>query len=362
MDLDKIKPAPLARGVFSPEQILLKDYRPESIFKYPATSVPAAAFPVIDMHTHAWQLTLDVQRWITEMDLANIEKSVILTFETGAGFDAVRQQYAPWPDRFDLWCGFDYTGYDQPGNSWIDHAVAELQRCHKLGAKGVGELGDKGVGEFYSRPVPAYGLHLDDARMQPLFEQCARLHMPVNVHIADPMWMYQPMDHTNDGLMNAYEWRIDKSQPGLLEHEQLIRSFEKAVHNNPHTTFIACHFSNCTYDLSILGKMLDRYPNLYADNAARFAETATIPRHAKAFYEKYQDRLLYGTDLGYDPAMNMEYAAKFYTTTFRILETTDDHFYEHELFTYHWPLYGLGLSNAVLEKIYRLNALKIMQL
>lgn len=362
MDLDKVKPKPLGNVSSSPEHIRLQDYRPQSIFKIPGTPVVKAAFPVIDIHTHAWQPELDVSKWIERMDAANIEKSVVLTFETGAGFDAVTRQYAGYADRFDLWCGFDYTGYDQPGNDWIGHAVAELERCHKMGAKGVGELGDKGLGEFYSRPVAGYGLHLDDPRMKPLFEKCGQLHMPVNIHIADPMWMYLPMDATNDGLMNAYEWRIDHSQPGLLDHPSLIQTFENVVRENPGTIFIACHFANCTYDLSIVGKMLDNYPNLYVDNAARFAETATIPRFAKAFYEKYQDRLLFGTDLGYDPKMDMDYAAKFYRTAFRIMETTDDHFYEHEIFTYHWPLYGLGLSTTVLEKIYRLNALKLMQL
>lgn len=362
MDLDKVKPKPLGNVPSSPEHIRLQDYRPQSIFKIPETSIVKAAFPVIDIHTHAWQPELDVSRWIARMDDANIEKSIVLTFETGAGFDAVTKQYAGYASRFDLWCGFDYTGYDQPGSNWTDHAVAELERCHRMGAKGVGELGDKGLGEFYSRPVAGYGLHLDDPRMKPLFEKCGQLRMPVNIHIADPMWMYLPMDATNDGLMNAYEWRIDQSEPGLLDHAALIQTFENVVRENPGTTFIACHFANCTYDLGIVGKMLDRYPNLYVDNAARFAETATIPRFAKAFYERYQDRLLFGTDLGYDPQMNMDYATKFYRTAFRIMETTDDHFYEHELFTYHWPLYGLGLSATILEKIYRLNALKLMQL
>lgn len=361
MDLEKVKPKPFENAALSPENIRLNDYRPVSIFNIPKTDVLRAAFPVIDMHTHAWQLQLDVRQWVSRMDAANIEKSVVLTFETGAGFDAVVQQYAKYADRFDLWCGFDYTGYDQGDDGWTDHAVAELERCHRMGAKGVGELGDKGLGEFYSRPVAGYGLHLDDPRMQPLFRKCGELNMPVNIHIADPMWMYLPMDAQNDGLMNAYEWRIDHTQPGLLDHGALLQTFETVVRNHPETTFIACHFANCTYDLNIVARLLDTYPNLYVDNAARFAETATIPRVAKAFYERYQDRLLFGTDLGYDLEMNMEYAARFYQVAFRIMESMDDHFYEHGIFTYHWPLYGLGLSRQVLEKIYRLNALKLLQ-
>ena len=153
MDLEKVKPKPFENAALSPENIRLNDYRPVSIFNIPKTDVLRAAFPVIDMHTHAWQLQLDVRQWVSRMDAANIEKSVVLTFETGAGFDAVVQQYAQYADRFDLWCGFDYTGYDQGDDGWTDHAVAELERCHRMGAKGVGELGDKALGEFFSRPV-----------------------------------------------------------------------------------------------------------------------------------------------------------------------------------------------------------------
>jgi len=125
------------------------------------------------------------------------------------------------------------------------------------------------------------------------------------------------------------------------------------VKRHPRTLFIACHFANCCYDLSILGRMLDRYPNLYADIGARFGETAPIPRYMAKFYEKYQDRLLYGTDMGYDPEM--------YRMTFRILETEDEHFYAYDLFGYHWPLHGFGLKDSVLRKVYAENARKILK-
>jgi predicted TIM-barrel fold metal-dependent hydrolase len=132
----------------------------------------------------------------------------------------------------------------------------------------------------------------------------------------------------------------------------MINTLEEAVKNNPGTTFIACHYANTSYDLSILGKLFDRYPNLYADIAARYAETAPVPRATAAFYEKYQDRLVYGTDMGMDASM--------YQITFRILETLDEHFYEHKQFGYHWALNGLGLSDAVLKKIYSDNAKKFL--
>jgi predicted TIM-barrel fold metal-dependent hydrolase len=333
----------------TPENLLLKDYRPKSLYRIPRTQVKKAKFPVIDMHSHPYAKSQEeIKLWIRNMDEAGIEKTIILTQEWGEKFDSIYAVYSQYGDRFEVWCGFDYTGYNQPG--YGPSAVAELERCFKVGARGVGELGDKGKGLFYCKPS-AEGMHLDDPRMDTLLEKCAELGMPVSVHVAEPIWMYEKMDSTNDGLMNAYEWRLD-NKPDIISHAGMLEIFEKAVKRHPRTTFIACHYANCSYDLKILGRLFDLYPNLYADNAARYAETAPIPNYVKAFYEKYQDRLLYGTDMGFDKNM--------YEITFRIMESMDEHFYEIEQFGYHWPLYGYGLSDQVLKKVYNGNAQRIL--
>ena len=335
----------------SPDHLLLKDYQPQSIFEVPKTTVSKARFSAIDMHSHPYAQTKeDLEQWVRQMDAAGIEKTMILTYATGAEFDSLYDVYSAFGDRFSLWCGFDYTGYDQPG--WTKKAITELERCHRTGAIGVGELGDKGLGLTYSHPTPAYGMHINDSRMQPLLKRCGELGMPVNIHVAEPAWMYEAMDATNDGLMNGFKWRIDQQQEGILLHKALMQTLEEALKSNPGTTFIACHFANCSADLSTLGSLLDRFPNLYADISARFGETATIPRFMATFYEKHQDRLLFGTDMGTEPEM--------YEIVFRILETEDEHFYQPAYFNYHWPLYGFGLSDSILKKLYYENAQKIL--
>jgi predicted TIM-barrel fold metal-dependent hydrolase len=163
--------------------------------------------------------------------------------------------------------------------------------------------------------------------------------------------MYQRMDNRNDGLMNAFHWRLD-NQPGIVGHSGMIDILERTVKKHSNTTFMACHFANLDYDLARLGELLEKHPNLYADIAARYAETAPIPRWAAKFYEKHADRLLYGTDMGFDKEM--------YRVTFRILETWDEHFYESEMFSYHWSLNGFGLPDEILRKVYRTNAEKIL--
>jgi len=337
--------------VSAQEDILLKDYDPVSIYKTQKTTIVKAKFPVIDMHSHAYANETEIEQWVKTMDRFGIEKTIIMTMQTGKAFDSIFQLYSKYPKRFDIWCGIDFTGYRDKG--WSKKAIKELERCFNIGAKGVGEISDKGEGILNSKPTAAHGMHIDDERLKPFIQKCGELGMPINVHVADPYWMYLPIDAHNDGLMNAETWSIDRSKENLLLHHELIVTLENAVKENPGTTFIACHFANCSHDLSILGNLLESYPNLYADISARYAETAPVPRYTKYFYEKNQDKLLYGTDMGFEASM--------YQTTFRILETEDEHFYEKDLFSYHWALNGLGLSDVVLKKLYNENAKKIIK-
>jgi predicted TIM-barrel fold metal-dependent hydrolase len=103
----------------------------------------------------------------------------------------------------------------------------------------------------------------------------------------------------------------------------------------------------------MIGRLLKKYPNLYADISARFGETTPIPRYMKKFYEEHANKLIYGTDMGMDPDM--------YKATFRILESADEHFYERELFSYHWACHGFDLDEKTLNRVYYQNALEIIK-
>ncbi|MGC2474989.1 MAG: amidohydrolase family protein [Candidatus Sulfotelmatobacter sp.] len=334
----------------SPNTILLKDYRPVSIHKVPVTHVDKAKFPIIDMHSHPYPKTdTEITTWLKNMDEVNVEKTMILTMTTGKAFDDFYAKYSKYPDRFEVWCGLDFTGYKTA--AFPDSAVKELERGKEKGAKGIGEIHDKGQG-LRSGKSSAPGLHPDDPRVDAIWEKAAELHMPISLHVADPIWMYQPMDKHNDGLMNAFEWRLD-NQPNIVKLTGMVDILERTAARHRNTTFVACHFANLDYDLTHLGEAFDRNPNLYADISARYAETAPIPRFAAQFYAKYADRLVYGTDMGFDQQM--------YRTTFRILESQDEHFYEIDQFGYHWPLNGLGLNDEILQRVYHQNAAKLLQ-
>jgi uncharacterized protein len=333
----------------NPNTLLLKNYRPVSLYKTPITQITKAKFPIIDMHSHPYAKTeSEITTWLRNMDEANIEKTTILTMATGKEFAEISKKYSG--PRFELWCGLDLSEYLHKEPTFPKLAVEELQRCHDAGARGIGEIHDKGQG-LRSGKSTAPGLHPDNPRVDAIWQKAAELRMPVSLHVADPIWMYQKMDLHNDGLMNAYEWRLD-NQPNIVPLLGMIDILERTAARHRNTTFIACHFANLDYDLAHLGEVLDRNPNLYADISARYAETAPIPRFAANFYAKYSHRLVYGTDMGFDAAM--------YQTTFRILESTDEHFYEIDQFNYHWPLYGLGLNDEILQNVYHSTAAKLL--
>jgi predicted TIM-barrel fold metal-dependent hydrolase len=332
-----------------PEKLLLKDYHPQPIHKIPITEVPKAKFPVIDMHAHVNARTAEeILAWIMTMDEVGIERTIVLTGATGTRLNDIQAMYAKHADRFDLWCGIDYTGFDKPG--YGPAAAAEIERCFRLGARGVGEIIDKGSGIARSASVEAR-MHPDDPRMDPVWQKCAELGMPVSLHVADPVWAYQPMDANNDGLMNAFTWRLD-NRSDIVKFDGMIDILERTLKRHPKTTFVACHLANLDFDLDRLGRLLDTYPNLYADTSARFGETAAAPRATTRFLTNHTGRVVYGTDQGREAIM--------YRNSFRILETLDEHFYMPRFYNYHWNLSGFGLPDAVLRSIYRDTALKII--
>lgn len=332
------------------DALKLKDYDPVSVFVIEEHHPSAARFSTIDMHSHAYRNDeAGIRQWVKTLDENNIEKVIVHTKAFGEEFDRLYDLFTGISDKFEVWCGFDMTKWDQP--EFPECAVKELERCFAKGAGGVGELIDKGLGERISSSGREVGLHFNDPKFDALFEKCAELGMPVSIHSGDPIWMYEPLDSHNDGYMNAKHWWIDLSVPGTLDLDGVVDAFVECVERHPNTTFISCHLLNLNHDYARLGKILDSHPNLWIDISARHQETCVTPRATARFYEKYQDRILFGTDNDPDPDM--------YHAQWRILETEDEHFYLKDQ-SYHWPMQGIGLSDTVLRKLYHDNATSLL--
>lgn len=330
------------------DTLLLKDYRPESIFKVEEHHPEQAKYPVVDMHLHPFtDDPEEIKQWVGTFDRNNVEKVIIYTYACGEEFERLYNLFTGISDKFEMWCSFDLRNFGEP--DFQEKALADLERCRAIGAKGIGELGDKGHGEAYClRKMTGTATptaHIDDPVFDALFDKVGEFGWAVNVHLGDPIWMYEPIDEHNDGLMNGARWHIDLNEPGIYDLDQLLGTLERRMQKNPEVKFIACHFANYAHDYGRIGALLDQYPNLYYDNAARIAETTATPRATKAFYEKYADRIFYGTD-------NTP-SDRGYRNAWRLLETLDEHVYASR--SYPWPLFGLGLSDETLKKIYHEN-------
>jgi predicted TIM-barrel fold metal-dependent hydrolase len=330
------------------DTILLKNYNPRSSVITNASVVPKAKYPVIDCHTHPDATTPDeVAKFVKTMDNVGLKTVVVLTGATGKKFDELVQLFLkPYPDRFQVWCGLDTTDTDRPDFSRL--AVAELERCYRMGARGVGELIDKGSGfRRYSRDR----IHPDDPRLDAFWEKCAELKMPVNLHIADHPSCWTPLDDFQERPPSYQHYnQFGRDVPS---YEELMKVLCRVLERHPRTTFILAHMANEGNDLQALSIKMDKYPNLYLDISARNYEIGRTPRAAAKFITRYRDRILFGTDF-------MTNDKKYYEYWWRLLETADEYMNGREIAGVWWMLYGLELPETVLEPLYRGNAARIM--
>ncbi len=348
--------APREAGYDGPmNKVLLKDYDPNSNLVVPEHHPAKAKFPVIDVHVHpAARTPQEVADLVKTMDQTGIETAVLLSGAVGQNFDRLVDLYLkPYPNRFLLYCGIDTRNLDIEAPDYPQKVAAELDRCYRKGARGVGEVTDKGRGFGSGTFVDPKALkardkrlHVDDRRLDLFWRKCAELKIPVNLHIADHPSAWQPADAHQErtpGFQRYNQYGLD-----VPAHAELISRFHNLLDRHPQTTFVAVHFSNIGHDLAQLSQALDRFPNLNVDLSARAYEFGRQPFTAPVFFAKYKNRILYGSD----QAVNVE----MWRSWWRVLETRDE-FIKGPSW---WRLYGLGLPDDVLEAVYRGNAKRLL--
>jgi predicted TIM-barrel fold metal-dependent hydrolase len=325
------------------DSMLVKDYAPRPSVVVQETTVGKARFPAIDVHAHTEAKTPEqVKAWVQTMDEVGVETTVVLTGATGAQFDKYVYLYLkPYPTRFQLYCGLNTT--DIESADYPQRAAAELERCYKKGARGVGELTDKGTGFSRDSSLPPNKrLHPDDARLDAFWDKCAELKIPVVAHIADHPSAWKPLDVYQERTPDFQHFNLYGKD--VSSYEELIAIRNRMLSKHPRTKYIACHLGNQGHDLGLLGKELEAHPNLYLDISARDYEVGRTPRAALKFLNKYRDRVLFGTDMGREKSM--------YQSWWRLFESADE-FMPGRLW---WRYYGLELPAPTLESIYRKNA------
>jgi predicted TIM-barrel fold metal-dependent hydrolase len=272
---------------------------------------------------------------------------------------------------------FANVGFHKAVRSRADYGVAlaeELSAAKEMGA--IGLKISKGLGLGFPTPDGEHVLPVDDPKLDPLFEEAGKLGMPVAIHTGDPKAFWQPPDAKNERIeeLRAHpDWSFF-GEP-VPSWDELYAMFERRVARHPKTTFIGVHFGNDPEDPDNVGRMLDKYPNLYIDTAARVPE---IGRHdaskMRQFFEKYQDRILFGTDLGVGPTQDdMMYGSngalpptldderRYFESSYRYFESKDRQFESPTPIQGRWKIDGLGLSESVLRKLYFENAARLLK-
>jgi predicted TIM-barrel fold metal-dependent hydrolase len=331
--------------------LLLKDFNPTSMLHAAAHKVERARYYVIDVHNHVNDAQgiedpMLPQRVIEVMDNTNVKTVVILTGMWGEKLQRVLDTMVkPYPGRFIVFSQIDWSKIDDPNFS--QEMVAQLHDAVSRGARGLKILKDLGLGV---KDKTGKLISVDDPRLDPIFEECGRLGIPVSLHVSDPEAFFHPIDNTNERyeeLIQHPDWSFYGPQfPSKLS---ILEARDRIIARHPHTTFVALHLANWPENLDHVSAELERYPNMMVEFGAREAELGRQPRRAREFFLKYQDRIMFGTDNGMDEEM--------YRNHFRWLETADEYF---DYWGYpgqgRWKIYGMELPDTVLQKVYHLNA------
>ena len=339
-------------------------YNPASTLVVPQHPAYKAKFPFIDVHSHQGNVPgQNIHELYSEMDSLDMKIMINLSGkgykETNARngeFDVNDHSYLvrsfdnikkAGPQRLMLFTNISFVGFGEAG--WTDKTVRELENDVKAGACGLKIYKDLGL-DF--KDEKGKFIAVDDPRLDAIWDKCGELHIPVLIHTADPKSFWDPVDEHNERWLEVTT-HPDRSyyNKGLPSWDSLMAQQHRMFKKHPNTIFIAAHLDWHGNNLAALGKLLDDMPNVYTEFGAVIAELGRQPRAAKAFFTKYQDRILFGKD---------SWAPAEYATYFRVLETEDEYFPYHKKYHAFWAMYGMGLPDDILKKIYYKNALKII--
>jgi len=324
-------------------------YNPPSTLVVQEHKVAKAKFPFIDVHNHQFDMPdKDLSTLTREMDKLNMKVMVNLSGRSGDNIEqCVKNIKETSPKRFIVFANVDFSKVGEDG--WGDKAAKQLEQDVKNGANGLKVFKNLGlsVNDVNGKRVP-----VDDPRLDPVWKKAGELKIPVLIHTADPKPFWDPMDEKNERWLElaTHDGR-KRSNTNPAPWEQIIEEQHRMFKKHPNTTFINAHFGWYPNDLGKLSSLMDEIPNMCVEFGAVIAELGRQPKAAKKFFEKYQDRILFGKD---------SWVPDEYATYFRVLETEDEYFPYHKKYHAFWAMYGMGLPDPILKKIYYKNALRII--
>jgi len=341
----------LAFPAFAQDVMDIEKYKPKSTLVVPEHHPTRAKYPFIDVHSHQRRdlSAAQVDQLVSDMDAMNMQVMVNLSGGYGESFRASSETFlSRHKGRFVVFANVDLERIDEP--DFGRNAAQQLEADVKAGARGLKIF--KNLGMFLvdksGKRVPT-----DDPRLDPIWEKCAELGIPVLIHTGEPSPFWEPWDEHNERWLELKERpnRRRDDPTRFASFEQTMAEQHNLFRKHPKTTFIDAHLGWYGNDLSRLGKLLDEVPNVYTEIGAVLAELGRQPRAARAFLIKYQDRVMFGKD---------SWAPDEYRVYFRTLETADEYFDYYRPRHAHWKIYGLDLPDEVLRKLYYANALRVI--
>ena len=361
--------------------LALKDFQPRSMLHVAETKVEKARFPVIDIHTH---LTFSArsengvplaeersflatsEELLAVMDRKNLKTLVNVTGGMGSGLrDSVQRLDKAHAGRFLTFTEPWYARTAEPG--YAQFQADELARAKNDGARGLKVL--KTLGLYLRQNVTTGPLiQINDPRFDSMWEACAALRLPVTIHVSDPEAFFLPIDRYNERyeeLNNHPDWSFHGKD--FPSNQQLLEARNRVYARHPKTQFITLHFGNDAENLAYVAECMDKYPNMHVELGARIGELGRQPRTVRKFFDRYQDRILFGTDATPhgDEYPQQLYCDTLYEIYFRFLETEDEYFdYAPAAVPPQgrWRIYGIGLPEPVLKKVYHNNAARLLGL
>src|ERR1700729_2586186 len=369
-----------AENAPQPVPLELSQYEPRSMLHVHESGVERSRFPLIDFHTHisgstksekGVELSPDreylgtPQELLAVMDRKNIRAMVNLTGGYDRGLaEAVVKYDRSHPGRFYTFTEPSYSRFEEADYPKVQ--AQAIERAHRDGGRGLKIL--KTLGLYLRENISSGSLvTIDDVRFDPMWDACGQLNIPVAIHISDPIAFFTPTDRFNERyeeLNNHPDWSFYGG--AFPSNAEVITARNRGMARHSATQFVTLHVGNFAEDLQNVGDNLDRFPNMSVDMAARVGELGRQPVTTRKFFDRYQDRILFGTDATPhgDDYPQQVFNDQLYEIYYRFLETSD------EYFDYapakvppqgRWRIYGIDLPDSVLHKVYYENAARLLR-
>ena len=324
----------------------------------------------IDVHAHYRYDRNFLIPFLEEMNMQSLLVDVVRT-DRGVekrSWQPYLQMQANYPSYFYLCSGFNAQGIDDP--DYAQKIIAHLDLEIKQGARMVKVW--KNFGMVHKDQSGEY-VQIDDKRLQPIWDFLIEKKIPVIAHIGEPLQAWTPLDSLNPhhGYFKNNPQYHAYLHPEIPRYETIMGARDAWLARNPDLVVVAAHFGSMSHDVAEVAKRLDKFPNLSVEPGARFGDLARQdPSKVRDFFIKYQDRILYGSDLGIsEPAddqseeaqrRNEDFVTSILKLHWKFFSSEGEMLFDSPMVPITIPTTGLALSKSVLSKVYYENAARIL--